>query len=74
MADQTAWHVTDQAQTSWQEAGGRIVRGWEVTFALANGTTGSVRVPLDDYTAPKVRQLIDAYAAEIAAVHQLGTP
>lgn len=38
------WTVSNAAQTTGQDATGRFVKGWEVTYTLDTGHTGTVFV------------------------------
>jgi len=67
-ANTPRWAVTNQLQTQGQAPGGLYVPGMEVTFTLANGQSGSVFVPIADYTEAKVQQAIEARAAVMMAV------
>ena len=41
------WTVSGASQTVAQDATGRFVKGWEVTYSLDSGHTGTVFVPGD---------------------------
>lgn len=40
-----SWTVSNASQTVAQDATGRYVQGWEVTYTLDTGHTGTVFVP-----------------------------
>lgn len=69
MAD--SWSITGQRQTTDLGPDGRFVDVWEITYQTTSGRSGSVRVPKAQYTADRVRQLVDAEVAEILAVDDL---
>lgn len=61
--------VQNQRQMRWfDENTQRLVDGMEVTFAIADGQTGTIRVPLASFNADNVRALIDA---RVAVMHQI---
>lgn len=66
-----AWHVVSQAEGSQINAQGRPEQTVIVTFALADGTQGTVIIPRSRYTLDNVRQAVDAQAALLAAVNNL---
>lgn len=70
-SDQVQWKVTGQAERTVIDATGSAVNVMQVTFTLANGTTGTVNVPLGQYNPATVRQMIAEKAATIAAVADL---
>lgn len=48
------------------------VQAMVITFrSVANGTTGTITVPLADYSPQEVNRRITAYVADIDAVHEL---
>lgn len=64
--------VQAQRQLRWfDENTQRLTDGMEVTFAIADGQTGNVRVPLASYTPDNVRALIEARVAVMHAVNAL---
>lgn len=64
--------VQGQRQLRWfDENTQRLVDGMEVTFAIADGQTASVRVPLASYTPDNVRALIESRVAVMHAVNAL---
>lgn len=70
MAD--GYTVQFQRQLRWfDENQNRLVDGMEITFAIADGQTGIVRVPLAQYNPEHVRQLIEARAQLMLAVNDL---
>lgn len=70
MATAGTTHVTGQMPTT-QLAGGRFVKGVEVSFVTAKGNTGSVFLPDDQYTPDAVRAAIAERAALMDAVSGL---
>jgi hypothetical protein len=73
MADDKApaWTVVGQTEDYGQNEQGAYVPGVRVTFRTANGSTGSVFIPAESYTADKARALVGAMAAQMAAVDHL---
>lgn len=65
-----SWQVVSQRQTSTL-LNGEFTEAMVVTFRTAAGVVGNVTVPLAQYTAQYVKQLIDARVAEIGSVHSL---
>lgn len=65
------WKVTQQQTASGQDANGNFVRGRNITYQLADGTTGSVFVANSNYTPDSVKAAIAADAEKVAAVAQL---
>lgn len=64
--------VQGQRQLRWfDENQERLVDGMEVTFAIADGQTGRVRVPLASFNPDNVRALIEARVAVMHAVNAL---
>lgn len=66
----SSWQVVSQRQSS-QLIGGQFTEVMVVTFRTADGVVGDVSVPLSQYSADHVRELIDARVAKIAEVHSL---
>lgn len=69
MAD--GWHVVSQVQRQTFGAGGQLQTVMAVTFQTNHGVRGTVDVPLAMFTPDHVRDLIDAYVANIDGVHNL---
>lgn len=65
------WKVTQQQTASGQDANGSFVRGRNITYQLADGTTGVVFVANTSYTPEAVKAAIAADAEKVAAVAQL---
>lgn len=65
------YSITSQRQTTRITSGGRFEQVMEVHFRTSHGVDAYVDVPLSQYTADNVKQLIDAYVAAIAEVHTL---
>lgn len=62
------WKVVSQVPTTGQDSNGQFVRGRNVNYQLADGTTGSVFVPNASYTPDAVKAAIAADAATVAAI------
>jgi hypothetical protein len=60
--------VTTQQLSSGQDANGNFVRGRNITYQLADGTTGMVFVPNTSYTPDAVKAAITEDAAKVAGV------
>lgn len=72
MSDKPAtWKVTLQQQATGQDATGNYVRGRNVTWQLADGTTGTVFIPKNSYTADFVKQAIVDDVAQVASIGKL---
>jgi hypothetical protein len=73
MADekQPAWTVVGQTEDYGQNDAGAYVPGVRVTFRTAAGSTGSVFIPAEAYTADRARAVIGAMAAQMATVDHL---
>lgn len=70
MADK--YKVLSQRQVTVLKPGGGFDNAMEVTFEVVRtGTTASVDIPLSRYSADTVSEAIDAYVANIEAVHNL---
>lgn len=65
------WRVTGQSERTIIDATGAAVNVMQVSFQLADGTAGTVNVPLGQYNPEQVRSAIAAKAATIAAVNTL---
>lgn len=65
------WLVTDQKQVPMQAMNGAWTEGMKVSFRTASGVDGSILVPLSDYSAGLIRQLLDARAKQIDEVSAL---
>jgi hypothetical protein len=63
-----AWKVTGAAQTTGLGPNGQYQRGWEVTYQLEGGTTGTVFVPAAAFSPETVRAAVADDAARLAAV------
>ncbi len=64
----SGWSVTGQVQYKQLNSQGLAVDGWRVSFQTANGTVGSVWLPLADYNADSVRAAIVAQVVKLDAV------
>lgn len=65
------WKITGQPQASGPDGNGGFTRGRNVTYQLADGTTGTVFVPNANLTPDFVKAAIDDDAARVAAIAQL---
>lgn len=64
--------VQNQRQLRWfDENTQRLTDGMEVTFSIADGQTGTIRVPLAQFTPDNVRALIEARVGVMHAVAAL---
>lgn len=64
--------VQNQRQLRWfDENRNTLVDGMEITFAIADGQTGTIRVPIAQFTPDNVRALIEARVAVMQAVNAL---
>lgn len=66
-----AWEVTGQIEKVDLGPNGTFVQGVAVTFRTADGSVGTVFVPVEQYTADRVRAAINARAAALAEVAAL---
>lgn len=71
MSDPVTWSVVAQSETSGQDANGNYVAGVQVTFRLSTGTTGSVFIPEQMYSAKYAAAAIAKAAAEVHATGNL---
>lgn len=65
------WSVTGAVQTTAQADNGQYARGWEVTYRLDTGHTGTVFVPLASFNEDTVKQAINKQAATLYGVVNL---
>ena len=65
------WKVTAQTQTMMLTSGGQWVEGMKVEFTTTEGITGSITVPLSQYNASGVAELLDARVAQLNEVASL---
>lgn len=65
------WTVTSQLEGTGQDANGRYVEGFKVSFTTASGLSGSVFVPNAIYNKESVRQQIAQRVAQMLDVHSL---
>lgn len=63
--------VTAQTEATKIGTNGQAQQVMTVTFRLADGTVGSVDVPVGAYTVDNVRAMIAAKAAILDAVNQI---
>lgn len=66
-----AWTVTAQQEQTVIGPTGNAVDVMRVTFQLADGTQGSVNVPLSNYNADSARAAIAAKAQQLFDVQSL---
>jgi hypothetical protein len=64
------YRIVDQRQTS-TFVGGRLQTVWSVSYVTDDGDTGQVEIPLGQYTAAKVHEMIGAEVAELIRARQL---
>ncbi|KKN00276.1 hypothetical protein LCGC14_1139370 [marine sediment metagenome] len=69
MAD--TWRVVSQRQTSDITPDGRFVDIMEVSVETVTGTTITVRIPTDQYSADAARAMIESRVADVLAVEEL---
>lgn len=62
------YSVTSQRHTTIIDPSGQLVQVMEVTFRTTTGVTAHVDVPLTQYNPTSVREMIDAYVANIDGV------
>lgn len=55
----TDYSIVNQRQTTTLQPGGGFTDVMEVTYRLTDGTTGVVKVPLTQYSADAVQQLVE---------------
>lgn len=68
----STWTITYQRQKNALTGGGRFAQVMEIGFTVQpSGVDASIDVPLAQYNAENVKNLIDAYVAHIDAVHNL---
>jgi hypothetical protein len=65
------WQVVATREVSEVLADGRVGDVWIVTFRTSLGTTGSVRIPDDIYTAEIAAQMIAAKVERASLVDSL---
>jgi hypothetical protein len=65
------WKVVSQQTGSGQDANGKFVQGRNVTYQLADGTSGTVFVPNTSYTVESVKSAIADDAGRVADVARL---
>lgn len=66
-----SWTVSNATQTTAQDATGRFAKGWEVTYTLDSGYSGTVFVPGDVLNQDQVRAAINQSAAALHSVVNL---
>lgn len=67
----TNWQVISTREVQEVLADGRVGDVWIITFRTSLGTTGTVRIPDDVYTAEVAHELISAKVARAAEVDGL---
>jgi len=65
------WKVTNQRQTTMQTTGGQWVDAMRIEFETTAGVSGHLEVPLNQYGAAHVRELLNARTAQIDEIHDL---
>lgn len=65
------WRVVGQRQYEELTGAGTFVSTVEITFELASGTIGTVKIPQRSYTEEYVRTEIDRVANTMIAVENL---
>ena len=73
-ANTLGWRVTGQQHAETYMPGGGFEEVVYVNFVTKNGTHAKVTVPVAQYTAQNVSDMIDAFAEREDAVAQLGKP
>jgi len=68
-----AWTVNGQQEQTIILPNGTAQDVMVITFTLADGTVGTVNVPMAGYNVPNVREAIAAKAATLHAVNQLSS-
>ncbi len=71
--DGVQWHITSQEQTTTIAANARGFQDvWEVGYRIdsgpATGTTGMIKVPVEQYGANVVKAAIDAQVGHLHAI------
>jgi hypothetical protein len=65
------WQVSSVQETTQPGAAGQITRGVRVSYTMANGTTGSVFVPANEYKPDIVKDRVEQAVRSHEAVQQL---
>lgn len=65
------WQVSSVAETTQPGAVGQIIRGVRVTYTMANGTSGSIFVPTNEYKPDVVRDRLEQAVRAHEAIAQL---
>lgn len=65
------WRVTAQRQTSELTPAGSFIDVMEVHFDVIGVSSGTVKLPLSQYTEEAVRDAIEEQASKMIAVHNL---
>lgn len=72
MASMTpSWKIVNAVQGQQLGQSGQYVKGWSVTYQLANGSSGTVFVPGDTLSTDAVKQAATDAAGQLAAVLSL---
>jgi hypothetical protein len=66
------WKVISQNQTVELRGDGRFVDVFEVTFETETGSTGTVKIPVQGYTAETVRAAVQPLADHMAEIDSIG--
>ena len=66
------YRIISQTPTTWLDAGGQGVRGYEVRFVTKpSGAYGRVRIPEDGYNPDAVNAAVALLADDLESVAQL---
>lgn len=68
-----AFTITRQEHLQEYDAAGNPVESWKVSFSTPSGVSSFVTVPMDDYNADTVKQLITERVHTIESVQSLGS-
>jgi hypothetical protein len=69
---QNGWRVTSQTETTEQDGTGQIKTGYRIYFTTTGGQTGSVFVPMAQYTnVDVVRQLLSDQVGAVTTIANL---
>lgn len=66
-----SWKIVKQPEATGQDASGNFVRGRNVTYQLADGTTGTVFIPAANLTPDFVKAAVQDDAERTAAIAKL---
>jgi hypothetical protein len=63
-----AWKVINAAMTTDQDSTGRYAKGWEVTYQVPSGHTGTVFLAGATLNPDQVKAAVNAAAANLSGV------